>query len=128
MNKLDGSFAIDGPGGEIRIMPFKAKHGSIDSLGFRIKNVAYLPDVSDLYQETRKSLENLDYFIVDALRRTPHPSHTHLENTLKWIDELKPSNSIITNMHIDMDYDTLHAELPNSIVPAYDGMKIEIEL
>ena len=127
MNKLDGSFVIDGPGGELRIMPFKAIHGSIDSLGFRIEDVAYLPDVSDLYQETRKSLEKLNYFIVDALRRTPHPSHTHLENTLKWIDELKPSNSIITNMHIDMDYETLHTELPNNIVPAYDGMKIEIE-
>ena len=27
-----------------------------------------------------------------------------------------------TNMHIDLDFDTLKAELPAGVEPAYDGM------
>ena len=69
----------------------------------------------------------LDYLIIDALRRTPHPSHTHLDKTLKWIEELKPNNAILTNMHIDMDYETLCQETAENIQPAFDGMTIELD-
>ena len=127
MNDLNDSTEIDGPGGSLIIEPFKVNHGSIDSLGFRIENFAYLPDVFDLYDESRKALQDLDYLIIDALRRTPHPSHTHLDKTLKWIEELKPNNAILTNMHIDMDYETLCKETAKNIQPAFDGMTIELD-
>ncbi len=71
-------------------------------------------------------LENLDMWIVDALRRTPHPSHFSLEDALAWIERMKPKRAILTNMHIDMDYQTLCAGLPANVVPAYDGMVVEI--
>jgi phosphoribosyl 1,2-cyclic phosphate phosphodiesterase len=63
---------------------------------------------------------------VDALRRTPHPSHAHLERTLEWIARAKPKRAILTNMHIDMDYETLLQELPPGVEPAYDGMTISV--
>lgn len=85
MNSLNGPFQIGGPAGLVDIKPFKVNHGSIDSLGFRVGNFAYIPDVFELYDESWAALKNLDYLIIDALRRTPHPSHTHLEKTLKWI-------------------------------------------
>ena len=125
LNTLDGEIAVEGPGGTINLTSFKAKHGMIDALGFRIGDVAYLPDVSELYDQTWDALRDLDTFIIDALRRTPHPSHSHLENTLKWIEELAPKRAVLTNMHIDLDYATIEKETPAHVTPAYDGMVIE---
>ncbi|WP_298292256.1 MBL fold metallo-hydrolase [uncultured Litoreibacter sp.] len=125
LNAIEGDTTITGPGGPITFTPFEVQHGTIRSLGFRIDDVAYLPDVSDL-DSGRKAMHGLDVLIIDALRRTPHPSHSHLENTLGWIADLEPKQAILTNMHIDLDYDTVEAETPDHITPAYDGMVIEV--
>jgi phosphoribosyl 1,2-cyclic phosphate phosphodiesterase len=73
-------------------------------------------------------LEGLDCWILDALRRTPHPTHAHLARALEWMDRAAPRRGIITNMHVDMDYRTLEAELPDHIRPAYDGMTLTYEV
>lgn len=123
---ISGPFDIDGPGGPINLRPFSVGHGSIDALGFRIGNLAYLPDVATLTDAARGELRDLDVWIVDALRRSPHPTHSHLAQTLQWIDDLAPKRAILTNMHIDLDYDTLNAETPDHITPAHDGMCIHV--
>lgn len=124
LNTLDGDVTIDGAGGPITFTPFEVEHGSIDALGFRIGDVAYLPDVSDIPDDIWPHLENLDLWIVDALRRDPHPSHAHLAKTLEWIDRMQPKRAVLTNMHIDLDYATLADETPDHIQPAYDGLTL----
>jgi phosphoribosyl 1,2-cyclic phosphate phosphodiesterase len=62
---------------------------------------------------------------VDALRRTPHPSHAHLEKTLSWIARVKPKRAVLTNMHLDMDFETLKRELPVGVEPAFDGQSLD---
>lgn len=128
LHGIAGDVTIDGPGGPVTLTPFRVEHGNIDSLGFRIGDLAYLPDVSGLTPEARATLAGLDCWIVDALRRAPHPSHTHLDNTLDWIARLAPRRAVLTNMHIDLDYRTLDAETPEHITPAFDGMQIEYEI
>lgn len=124
LNTLDGDVTIDGAGGPITFTPFEVEHGSIDALGFRIGDVAYLPDVSDIPDDIWPHLENLDLWIVDALRRDPHPTHAHLAKTLEWIDRMQPKRAVLTNMHIDLDYATLADETPDHIQPAYDGLTL----
>ena len=128
MKTISGPFEVDGPGGPIPFTPFEVDHGSIESLGFRIGNVAYLPDVAEIPDAAWPTLEGLDVWIVDALRRTPHPTHAHLEKTLGWIDQVAPKRAVLTNMHIDLDYATVEAETPAHITPAYDGMVITVDL
>lgn len=123
---IDGPFEVEGAGGAIHFRPFKVAHGSIDSLGFRIGNLAYLPDVAEMYDEAWQELDGLDWWIVDALRRSPHPTHSHLERTLGWIERVKPKTAVLTNMHIDMDYATVSAETPENVICAYDGMTIRM--
>lgn len=115
---------IAGEGGGITATPFRQIHGSIDSLGFRIGDVAYSSDISDLPEESFADLEGLDCWIVDALRREPHPTHFHLDKTLELIETLKPKRAILTNLHIDLDYETLCKTLPKGVMPAYDGMVV----
>ncbi len=128
MNTIDGDVTIDGAGGAVTLTPFEVGHGSIDALGFRIGDVAYLPDVAEIYDDAWEALRGLDLWIVDALRRTPHPTHAHLERTLEWIEQVAPKRAILTNMHIDLDYETVAAETPDHVTPAYDGMTITVAL
>jgi phosphoribosyl 1,2-cyclic phosphate phosphodiesterase len=117
--------AVDGEGGPIVAMPILQEHGDIASLGFRFGDVAYSTDLNGLPSESALALEGLKLWIVDALRYTPHPSHLSVTETLAWIERLKPQRAILTDLHSDLDYDTLRAQLPLNVLPAYDGMRIE---
>lgn len=128
MQTISGDFEIDGPGGAISFCPFTVGHGSIDALGFRIGKVAYLPDVAEIYDDAWAKLENLDCWIVDALRRQPHPTHAHLERTLEWITKAAPKQAVLTNMHIDLDYVTVRDETPDNVTPAFDGMTLKFQV
>lgn len=124
LNTIAGDINVDGPGGLITLSPFAVQHGNIDALGFRIHDVAYLPDVSDIPDDTWPHLKDLRCWIVDALRRDPHPTHAHLAKTLDWIAQAAPQNAILTNMHNDLDYATVLAETPDHVQPAFDGMTL----
>jgi phosphoribosyl 1,2-cyclic phosphate phosphodiesterase len=119
---IDGAFEVEGLGGPIPFRPFHVGHGSIDSLGFRIGNVAYLPDVIEIYDAAWDALQDLDCWILDALRRTPHPTHAHLERTLEWIARSGVPRGVLTNMHVDLDYERMRAETPDNVEPAHDGL------
>jgi phosphoribosyl 1,2-cyclic phosphate phosphodiesterase len=119
-------FAIGGAGGDIPIRPFRQGHGAIHSLGFRFGPIAYSSDVHTLDDEAFEALHGVKVWIVDALRYTPHPTHSHVERSLDWIARLKPERAILTNMHVDLDYEKLKAELPPNVEPAYDGMTVTL--
>ncbi len=116
---------IEGQGGPINALPVLQEHGDIPSLGFRIGNVAYSADIKSLPPASVAQMAGLDVWIVDALRKTPHPSHLNLEEALAWIERIKPRRAILTNLHSDMDYAALKASLPSNVEPAYDGMRLE---
>ena len=108
----------------IPVLAFGVQHGRIRSLGFRFGPVAYTPDVDGLDEAAFAALAGLECWIVDALRHTPHPSHAHVGRTLEWIARVKPARAILTNMHVDLDYEALKAALPPGVEPAYDGMTL----
>jgi len=128
LNTIQGDVSIEGAGGVITLHPFEVEHGSIDSLGFRIGDLAYLPDVSEIKPEAWPLLAGLEVFIIDALRRTPHPTHANLAQALNWLAQAGAKRGILTNMHIDMDFDDVAAETPEHVTPAYDGMTIAFEV
>ena len=119
-------FEIDGAGGSLSVLAFDVGHGRIRSLGFRIGPLAYCPDVDTLDERAFAVLEGVDCWIVDALRHRPHPSHAHLDRTLGWIGRVRPAQAVLTNMHVDMDYQSLRRELPPGVTPAYDGMVLTL--
>lgn len=124
LNEILDKVSLSGAGGAIELMPFEVQHGTITALGFRVGPVAYLPDVSAMTPQSWAAIEGAECWILDALRRTPHPSHTHLSQSLEWIAQARVPSAILTNMHIDLDYDTLRKELPDHIEPAFDGKTI----
>ncbi|WP_376874373.1 MBL fold metallo-hydrolase [Albirhodobacter sp. R86504] len=127
LRSIKGPFEINGAGGTIAFQPFTVEHGNIDALGFRIEGLAYLPDVSAIPEAAWAHLTGLDIWVLDALRRAPHPTHAHLALALEWMERAAPKAGVLTNMHIDLDYDAVAAETPPHIHPAYDGMILELE-
>ena len=116
---------VSGPGGEIEALPFDLEHGDINALGLRFGGLAYTPDVNAIPDAALKHLENLDVWILDALRYTRHPSHFSLDEALAWIERMAPKRAILTNLHTDLDYETLVNRLPAHITPAWDGRRVE---
>ena len=110
----------------VDVVPFRQSHGSIDSLGFRFGRFAYANDVVALDDGAFETLQGVDTLIVDAMRYRPHPTHAHLELALQWIARIQPRRAILTNMHVDMDYDEVMRRTPQHVEPAYDGMELVV--
>ena len=123
------AWSVDGPSGAIPIVTFDQDHGfGVRSVGYRLGPVAYSSDVVELGPDAFDALRGVKVWIVDALRYTPHPTHSHLERTLEWIARVKPERAILTNMHIDLDFATLARQLPPGVEPAVDGLRFTVEL
>lgn len=124
----DEPFTIEGEGGSLTFEPLPQIHGDIISLGYRIGALAYCPDVSDFPRETAARLTGLKVLIIDALQYKPHPSHLSLEQSLHWIERLKPQRAVLTHMHVPLDFDTVTRETPLHVEPGFDGLVIELSL
>jgi phosphoribosyl 1,2-cyclic phosphate phosphodiesterase len=125
---LRQGFAIDGPSGSVPVTTFDLDHGGVRSVGYRFGGVAYTPDVLEVPETSFAALADLDLWIVDALRWTPHPTHAHVAKTLDWIARVRPRRAVLTNLHIDLDYHALSATLPPGAEAAYDGWRTAVTL
>ncbi len=103
-------------------------HGRQTITGYRFGAAAYLTDMSDIPAESLPLLEGLDVLILDALRREPHPSHSHLERSIGFAERLKPKRTLFTHISHDLDHAEVNAVLPAGIELAYDGLRLEFEI
>jgi phosphoribosyl 1,2-cyclic phosphate phosphodiesterase len=120
--EIEGPFSVAG----IPIVPFTQSHGFIQTLGFRIGAVAYSTDVVELDDDAFVALAGVELWVVDCLRREPHPTHAHLAKVLAWIERLRPRRAVLTHMDQSLDYRELSAELPDGVEPGHDGLVIEL--
>jgi len=127
LNKIKKELIIKDKNQNISIKPLKVRHGKVDSICYFINtDLAYISDISEISKKDYKKFLNLKYLIIDCLWYRNHPSHLNLEKTLELIKIFKPKKSILTNLHNDLDYNELNKILPKNVVPAYDGMKINL--
>jgi phosphoribosyl 1,2-cyclic phosphate phosphodiesterase len=113
--------------GDIVVRVVDQPHGEISSAGLRFEHgeraIGYSTDFSAITPDMEMLFEGVDVWVVDALRRRPHPTHPHLAMTLDAIARLKPGEAILTHMDQSMDYASLLAELPAGVVPGHDGLE-----
>jgi phosphoribosyl 1,2-cyclic phosphate phosphodiesterase len=121
-HEIVGPFEIQG----IPVVPFAQDHGFSTTLGLRIGAFAYSTDVTELEDAAFAAIEGVELWVVDCLRREPHPTHSHLAKTLAWIARVRPRRALLTHMDESMDYRELAAELPIGVEPAQDGLVVEL--
>ncbi|MGP1253144.1 MAG: MBL fold metallo-hydrolase [Kiloniellales bacterium] len=119
---VEGDFEAVGVSARI----FDQDHGNVVSSGFRIGAFAYSTDCVTLDEAAFAALEGIDVWIVDCLRFEPHPTHTHFDRTLEWIDRVQPKRAILTHLNHTMDYATVLARCPDGVEPGYDGLTVEL--
>ena len=119
---VEGPFVL----GDIPITPFEQDHGTEKTLGYRLGPVAYSTDVKALDEAAFAALRGVEVWIVDCLRDRPHPTHSHLAQTLDWIERVRPRRAILTHLNHEVDYQDLRRRCPPGVEPAYDGLVVEV--
>ncbi len=121
---INGTLNLFGVGFE----PVTVIHGDSEIYGFRFGSAAYLTDHSDVPEASYAKLQNLDILFLDALRYTPHPTHSTVERSLQIAERVKPKRTFFTHICHDLPHETTNASLPPNVRLAYDGMKLEFEI
>ena len=127
LNKLPKNIYTKNKNKKINIQSITVEHGKVKSNCFIIdKKLAYISDVSKIYEKDFKYFKKLKYLIIDCLWYNFHPSHFNLENSLNIIKMFKPKKAILTNLSVVLDYKKLKKLLPKNVVPAHDGLTLEL--
>lgn len=113
--------------GDLPIQPVPVLHYKLPVTGFRIGNIAYITDVSEISEESMGMLKGLKYLVLGCLRREPHISHYHLEAALKVAEQINAEETYFIHMSHDMGlHDEVEAELPSNVHLSYDGLKLSV--
>ena len=114
--------------GDLTISTAAQPHGSIHSAGLCFAaggiRVGYATDFHEMTGDMRNLYQNLDLWIVDALRHRPHPSHPTVAQVLGWIAQLQPRRTVLVHLDQSMDYATEAAALPDTVEPGFDGLEV----
>ncbi|MGA8152848.1 MAG: MBL fold metallo-hydrolase [Terriglobales bacterium] len=108
--------------------PVTVIHGETEILGFRFGTAAYLTDHSEVPEASLGKLRNLDILFLDALRHTPHPTHSTVENSLRIVEILKPKRAFFTHICHDLPHEATNATLPPNVRLSFDGLKLDFEI
>ncbi len=101
-------------------------HGLIKTTAYFFENTAYISDCNDLSIVNMKIFQNLKHLVIDCLRIKKSPVHFNLDEALYVHSCLKPKKTILTNLNSDLNYDFLLKRLPKNVLPAYDGLKLNL--
>jgi phosphoribosyl 1,2-cyclic phosphate phosphodiesterase len=127
LNKINKNLSIKSSNKNIKINPIIVKHGNVHSICYIIdKKLAYISDVSEIFKKDFRHFKNLKYLIIDCLWYRNHPSHFNLDKSLDMVKIFTPKKAILTNLHTDIDYSKIKKILPPNVIPAYDGLSVNL--
>jgi len=127
LNNLPKNINTKNKNKKINIQSVIVEHGKVKSNCFIVdKKLAYISDVSKIFEKDSKYFKNLKYLIIDCLWYNFHPSHFNLESSLNVIKKFKPKKAILTNLSPVLDYKDLKKILPQNVIPAHDGLTLKL--
>ena len=125
-NLVKSKFSLGKFNEKVFFRTINVKHGKTSSVVYIFENTAYISDSNDLSIIKTRALRNLKLLIIDCLKFKKHPTHFNLEEALFVHKHLKPKRTILTNLHHDIDYNFLLLKLPKNVLPAYDGLSLNL--
>tara|TARA_S200000501_G_scaffold217480_1_gene204098 strand:- start:1131 stop:1907 length:777 start_codon:yes stop_codon:yes gene_type:complete len=127
LNRLKKNFLVKHNNKKIKIRSLEVEHGKVKSNCFIIdEKLAYITDVSNIYEKDFKYFKNLKFLIIDCLWYDYHPSHFNLEKSLNFIEKFQPKYATLSNLSPVLDYNDLKKRLPKNVSPAVDGMTFKL--
>ena len=122
LHEISGAFDLFG----LKVEPLAVFHGEMEILGFRFGAAAYVTDFSEIPESSLDRLFGLEVLILSALRNTPHPNHSTLENSLLLVEQLKPKRAYFTHIAHDLPHEATNGRLPGHVRLAHDGLTFEV--
>jgi phosphoribosyl 1,2-cyclic phosphate phosphodiesterase len=119
---IDAPFEIFG----VKIIPIPVMHGRSQIFGYRIGNIAYMTDVSEIPESSFALLEGLDILLLDCLREKYHPTHINIEQSIEYISRIKAKQSYLIHMTHELEYASLSEKLPKNVFVGFDGLKLSV--
>ncbi len=116
------NFSVKSKNQRVNFISLDVNHGGVKTRGYLFNKIAYISDCKSISKNTKKYLKNLELLIIDCFRFNEHYTHLNLEKTLEYVKTFNPKKTILTNMHVDLDYDYLKKILPKNVEPAFDGL------
>lgn len=111
---------------EVEVTPIRGMHYRLPVLGYRIGNIAYCTDMNLIPEEEFEKLRGLDHFVINCVKRGKHISHFSLEEAIDVAQRVGARHSWLTHLsHRLPCHEALAAELPDGILPAYDGLTLD---
>jgi len=120
------------PGRETRVaglavLPIALPHGGGTVFGYRVGRIAYLTDAKEVPLAARGVLTGLDVLVLNALLPRPHPLHLSIPEAVAVAQRIGARRTFLTHLTHDLPHAELAAQLPAGIVPAYDGLVVEVD-
>jgi phosphoribosyl 1,2-cyclic phosphate phosphodiesterase len=112
--------------GDMLVQPFTVPHGRFDVTAFRIGPLGYVTDAKSLPSEAIDVLRGVKVLVLNALFRTPHPTHLSIPEAIAAAREIGAERTYLTHLTHDNFHADLEAELPRGIAPAFDGLTVRI--
>ncbi len=122
LNTVNSSFVTNG----FNVTPLPVFHGNKKISGWRIDNVAYMPDVSRIPPSTFRLLGGLRLLVIDALRHEPHPTHITIDNAIEISRLISPEQTIFTHISHNLPHALTNRSLPRRVMLAYDGLVVNV--
>lgn len=119
---IEGAFNLFG----LSVEPLTVIHGRLPVTAYRISNFAYVTDCNVIPEETCAALMGLDLLVIDALRFKSHPTHMTLDQSLGYIERLKPKRALLTHISHDIKHEETGGHLPEGVEIAYDGLEVRV--
>lgn len=114
---------------DLEIQTFNQDHGTCVSTGYRFGNYAYSLDFINLDDNAIEILKGVDVWVVDcAGYDVTSPVHADFDKIHMLNQKIGAKTVYLSSLSVSADYQTLCQELPGGYFPAYDGLKIEIDL
>lgn len=117
------SFLING----VELQPIEMTHYKMPVFGYRIGKFAYITDANYISEKELEKLNGVEVMVINALRKTTHVSHFSLDEAIEIIQKINPKEAYLTHFSHQMGkYKDVIKELPKNILPAFDGLVLEI--
>jgi phosphoribosyl 1,2-cyclic phosphate phosphodiesterase len=108
------------------ITPIPVKHGNNDIYGYRIGNLGYITDASEISENSMQLLEGIDVLLLDCLRMEPHFTHLSFSESIEISKKINAKETYLIHMTHSLEYDSLKKILPEGVYVGYDGLKLQI--
>ncbi|HJP86691.1 MAG TPA: MBL fold metallo-hydrolase [Gemmatimonadaceae bacterium] len=111
---------------DVDVTPISIPHGPVSVYGYRIGALGYITDAKSLPDAAIDALRGVDVLVLNALFRTPHPTHLSVSEAVEAARKVGARQTWLTHLTHRTAHADLEKELPKGIAPAFDGLTVEM--